>query len=220
MEESSRSSRHALRQGALVLGVGAAVALALWMRTALAGCQPFDAAFWFEDVSFDSATLGGPLTPPDLDAIETRARQELYRAFAGLRIVFSDRRGSNGIRVVQELRDMRFRRVQLIPAESRAVTGLGGQGAVSFSWLASGAVSFAPSGATRAEMLEAIGTGIGRAAVHEFVHIILPRAPIHDSRDVASYEYRSAARRQQYFGEMRWDLAWPLLQERLAPCRA
>lgn len=60
--------------------------------------------------------------------------------------------------------------------------------------------------------------GIGRATVHEFVHQLLPTASIHDSTDVQSYEYASAARREQYFGEMHWDLAWPLLQERIGRC--
>jgi hypothetical protein len=67
----------------------------------------------------------------------------------------------------------------------------------------------------REVMIEAIGRGIGRAAVHEFTHQLLPTAPIHDSTDVSSYEYQSATRREQYFGELHWDLARPLLQERL-----
>ena len=99
-----------------------------------------------------------------------------------------------------------------------AVSGLGGQGAVSFSWLASSAVAYAPEDAGRPTMIEAMARGIARAAVHEFVHVILPRAPIHDSEDIESYEYHSAARREQYFGPMHWDLAWPLLQERLGRC--
>jgi hypothetical protein len=84
-----------------------------------------------------------------------------------------------------------------------------------FLFLASSAVAYAPEGASRSAMIEAIGRGIGRAAVHEFAHLLLPRAPLHDSRDVQSYEYASAARREQYFGDMRWDIAWPLQQRRL-----
>lgn len=63
-------------------------------------------------------------------------------------------------------------------------------------------------------MIEAIGRGIGRAAVHEFTHQLLPTADVHDSTDVRSYEYASAARPEQYFGNMRWSLAWPLLHRR------
>jgi hypothetical protein len=64
-------------------------------------------------------------------------------------------------------------------------------------------------------VLAAIGRGIGRAAVHEFIHQMLPTTPIHDSGNARSYEYASAARPAQYYGAMEWDLAWPLLQKRL-----
>ena len=93
--------------------------------------------------------------------------------------------------------------------------GLGGQSEVSFLFLASGAVAQASDEATRAELLEAIGRGIGRTAVHELTHQLLPQAPIHDSTDIRSYEYDSAARHEQYFGEMHWALARPLLEQRL-----
>jgi len=99
-----------------------------------------------------------------------------------------------------------------IAGESRAIRGFGGVGAVSFFFLASGAVASAPDSADRAALVDAIGRGVGRAAVHEFVHQLLPLAPIHDSGDVQSYEYASASRREQYFGAMRWGPARPLLQ--------
>lgn len=51
-------------------------------------------------------------------------------------------------------------------------------------------------------MDEHIRRGIGRAAAHEFAHQFLGSAPIHDSRDIRSYEYRSADRREQYYGDM------------------
>ena len=63
-------------------------------------------------------------------------------------------------------------------------------------------------------LIEAIGRGVGRAAVHEFTHQLLPRAAIH-SANIRSYEYTSAARPEQYFGDMQWDLALLLLQQRL-----
>ena len=109
---------------------------------------------------------------------------------------------------------MRFSRNVWIAGESRAVPGFGGRGAVSFSFLADGAIAYAPADASRPSMVEAIGRGIGRSAVHEFVHQFLPSTPIHDSTDEGSYEYASAARREQYFGEMHWDMAWAPLQER------
>jgi hypothetical protein len=191
----------------------------VWLVAGRSRCRPVQAGFWFEQVTYASERLGGPVTGEELETIASVARAEVAGAFAGLRIAFSDRREAPyRVRVVQELQDMRFRRPVPIPAESRAVAGLGGQGAVSFSWLASSAVAYAPEGADRRTIVEAIARGIGRAAVHEFVHVLLPSAAIHRSTDVASYEYRSAARREQYFGDMHWDLAWPLLAERLAPC--
>ena len=34
------------------------------------------------------------------------------------------------------------------------------------------------------------------------------------SRDVQSYEHGSANRREQYYGEMRWDIAAPMLKQK------
>ena len=170
------------------------------------------AGFWFEDVSFESSRLGGPLDADDMEAIARVARDELAAAFAGLRVTLSDRHDARyRVRVVQQLLDRRFRREVAVAGESRAVPGFGGVGAVSFFFLANGAVASAPDGADRAGIVAAIGRGVGRSAVHEFVHQLLPKAPIHDSGDVASYEYGSASRREQYYGEMRWDVAGPLL---------
>jgi len=177
-----------------------------------------EAGFWFEPVTYDSSRLPGAVTMDEVQTIESVAWSELTDAFAGLPITFSNRRDARyRVHVVQELRDLRLRRYVGIAGESRAISRIGGQGAVSFFFLASGAVAYAPQDADRASLIEAIGRGVGRASVHEFTHQFLPLAPIHDSRDISSYEYRSAARREQYFGEMHWNLAWPLLQERLRP---
>ena len=171
------------------------------------------AGFWFEDVSFESSRLGGPLTREDVARIAHVARSELTAAFAGLRVTLSGRQDARyRVRVVQQLLDRRFKREVAIAGESRAIRGFGGVGAVSFYFLASGAVASAPDSADRAALVDAIGRGVGRAAVHEFVHQLLPLAPIHDSSDVQSYEYASASRREQYFGAMRWGPARPLLQ--------
>jgi hypothetical protein len=105
-----------------------------------------------------------------------------------------------------------------VPAESRSVPGFGGQGSVSFSWLAGAAVSYAPPNADRASIVRAIGRGIGRAAAHEFAHLLLPKANIDDPSDINSYEFRSAARSEQYFGELRWGRVLPLLLERIPVC--
>lgn len=209
------------RQGVVIGCVLGAAWAAVWFAMAGAQCRPVEAGFWFEEVTFNSAKLGGAITRQEMDTIGSIARAEIRNAFAGLNITFTDRRDTTyRVRVVQELRDQRFRRLVYIPAESRAASGLGGQGIVSFSWLASSAVVYALEDADRATMIQAIARGIGRTAVHEFVHVLLPHVPIHDSTDIRSYEYHSAARREQYFGDMRWDLAQPLLQERLGPCAA
>jgi hypothetical protein len=207
------------RQGVVIGCVLSAAWAAAWLAMAGAQCRVVEAGFWFEDVAFSSGKLGGPITRQEMDALISIARAEVRGAFSGLNITFTDRRDTAyRVRVVQELRDQRSRRLVYIPAESRAASGLGGQGIVSFSWLASSAVVYAPEDADRAMMIEAIARGIGRTAVHEFVHVLFPHVAIHDSKDIRSYEYHSAARREQYFGDMHWDLARPLLQERLGPC--
>jgi|SRR5687767_1646336 hypothetical protein len=176
-----------------------------------------DAGFWFEAVTFDSTRLASPLTTAEIATIESVARAELREAFRGLAISISERRDARyTLAVVQEVRDLRFRRPVGVAGQSRGIAGFGGSGSVSFDFLANGAMAWAPDDTPRAALVAAIGRGIGRTAVHEFTHQILPTAPIHASRDEESYEFQSAARRAQYFGPMRWDLAWPLLQRKLA----
>lgn len=175
-----------------------------------------EAGFWFERVAFQSARLGGAMTSADFATVEDVARSEVTRAFAGLPIRVSARRDATyRVRVVQAVHDPRLRGRWGVAGASHAVPGLGGRGEVSFEFLAGGATARSPEQATRAEILAAIGRGIGRTAVHEFTHQLLPQAPIHDSRDVRSYEYDSAARHEQYFGEMHWDMARSLLAARL-----
>ena len=179
--------------------------------------SPIEAGFWFEPVAFDSNRLGSPLTAAEIATIESVARAEMREAFRGLAISISGRRDARyTLAVVQEVRDLRFRRPVGVAGQSRGISGFGGSGSVSFDFLANGAMAWAPDDAGRGELVAAIGRGIGRTAVHEFTHQILPTAPIHASRDEESYEYQSAARRAQYFGAMRWDLAWPLLRQKLA----
>jgi hypothetical protein len=43
---------------------------------------------------------------------------------------------------------------------------------------------------------------------------LVPKAPIHTTGNVRSYEYGFAGRTEHYWGEIGWDLAWPLLQKR------
>jgi len=190
-----------------------------WLLACGARDRVISAGFWFEKVSYGSSEamvgrLGAPITPEELRTIEDVARGELIRAFAPLRIRFSsDRDARYRMRVVQELRNMRAPWTPGPAAESRSVPGLGGEGAVSFRMVVSNAVAYAAD-ADRSAMVIAIGKGIGRAAVHEFSHQLLGTAVIH-SQDRASYEYESSARREQYYGELHWDAAWPVLQRRV-----
>jgi hypothetical protein len=196
----------------------AAASLAAFL-TACVSRQAAEVGFWFEPVSFDSPRIGA-LTVVDMDAIVATAVGEIQRAFAGLPITISENRDARfRVRVVQELDDPRFRRRVGIAGASHSLTGSGGDGAVSFYFLASGALTFAPADIDRATIIAAIGTGIGRTAVHELVHQMFPTAPIHDSADVSSYEYASAARAEQFYGPMRWNLARPLLEKRFASAR-
>ena len=98
---------------------------------------------------------------------------------------------------------------------SRGIPGFGGSGAVNFEFVANGAMVFSPETASRATVIEALGRGIGRVAIHEFLHQLLPKAPIHDSRDTRSYEGNSPALVEGYFDDLHWGFAEPLLKKRI-----
>ena len=134
--------------------LSAFVLIAGLAQCAVAGCAPrvANAGFWFEKVTYESPGLG-QLTPSDLQTIETIARAELTTAFFGMRFVLSERRdASYRVRVVQRLLDNRFRRPVEVAGQSLGIRGLGGQGAVSFSFLASSAIAYAPADVTRAAL--------------------------------------------------------------------
>lgn len=209
------------RQMAVIGSVLLLAAAWLWILAARSNHHVIDAGFWFEPVTYEltepeAGRLGGAITEQEMTNIATAASSEIARAFAGLRIKFSDRRDATyRVRVVQELHNPRAPWAVGPAGESRAITGLGGQGTLNFHNLANNAIAHAPPSADRATMIVAIGKGIGAAAAHEFAHQLLGMAPIHDTTDVQSYEYRSADRREQYYSELHWDIAWPLLQKRI-----
>jgi hypothetical protein len=185
-------------------------------HTARSRPDSVEAGLWFDEVTFSSNRLGEPLTPAEVATIEEVARAEVRDAFRGLRITLSDRHDARyTLHVRQEVLDLRFKRAVGLAGQSRGIVGLGGSGSISFNFLANGAMAWAPDDAGRAELVAAIGRGIGRTAVHEFTHQILPMAPIHDSRDDQSYEFTSAARRAQYYGSVHWDFALPLLSRQI-----
>ena len=184
----------------LLLGGTLAVVLAVRSKH-----RVVDAGFWFEHVSYDASEamaerLRGGLTAQEIETISSIASREVFEAFAGLRITFSDRRDATyRVRVVQYLRSPGFVRMFGPAGTSRSVAGFGGLGAVSFRTLANNAIAYAPDEADRSSIIAAIGRGIGRAAVHEFAHQLLGTAPLHDTTNVRSYEYGSADRREQYY---------------------
>lgn len=176
------------------------------------------AGFWYEEGAFTlpaetTARLGGALTASEIASIEEISRAEVEHAFAGLRLrVTPDKDAFWRVVVLQDLRG----RGPLPNAGQALGWGpLGGLGSVGFAILAANGVQFAPGGATRALMIEGIGRGIGRAAVHEFGHQILGMAAAHNDSDEDSYEYYTSDRRSQYYGELHWTTSWPLLQGKI-----
>lgn len=221
--EAVLSLLHSHRQGLVIMLVLAVAGASAWLLAAQSMRRVVDAGLWFESVTFDDSEveadrLGGGVTAAEMTRIEAVAIEELRTAFAGFRIAVSANPGATfRVRVVQTLRHPVFPRSIPPAGESRGIWPLGGQGAVNFRLLASYAIAHAPPGTPRAEMIDAIGRGVGRAAVHELAHQILGSKDIHHGRDVRSYEFWTADRTEQYYGPMHWDVAWPLLLERLGP---
>jgi hypothetical protein len=211
----------ASRQGFVITAVVLLAIAAVAWSGAHSKHRAVNAGFWFETVSFEASEpmadrLGGAITSAEMKTIESVAFWEVERAFDGFSVEFSHGRDATyRMRVVQRLQHPMAPKMPAPSAESRAVAGIGGQGAVNFQLLANSAIAYSSDSADRETMIAAIGRGIGRAAVHEFAHQFLGTAPIHNSRDIQSYEYRSADRREQYYGQMRWDIARPLLEKRL-----
>ena len=202
------------------LSLGALVSL-LVVHVTSSGCStgtPPSAGFWYEDDAFAlpaelAARLGGPLQSGEVLAIERVSRAELERAFSGLRITVSGRRKALWRVAVANV----IPNPGTLPSagQSLSLGVLGGSGWLGFRTLALGAIEHAPPGASRQTVIEGLGRGIGRAAAHEFVHQILGRG-IPDARaDPNSYEYFTSDRPAQFYGELRWNGAWPLLRKRL-----
>ena len=176
------------------------------------------AAFKYDDVSFAlpasaETALGGPLSAQEIESIKQISRRELDRAFAGLRMrVTQTGEGFWRVDVLQA-----FRERGPLPNAGQALPlgPLGGVGRVGFVILALGAIKHAPAGAPREIVIEGIGRGIGRAAVHEFAHQILGAVAMDNATDKHSYEYGSFDRAPQYYGDLHWSIAWPELQRKI-----
>ena len=155
--------------------------------------------------------LAGPLTRGEADAIESVARAELRRAFAPFRVDVVDRDGAFWrVRVVHEIVPQAHALAGV--GESVALGPLGGGGFVDFVAIATQAVRYAPVAATRPQIVDAIGRGIGRVAAHELGHQILGPTSAHNDLDGHAYENGTPERAAQYYGELRWT-TW---QARLA----
>lgn len=161
-----------------------------------------------------AARFGGQLTEEELVSIRRLAQQEVERAFAGLSVAVTN--NPDAFWRVRVMRSLPTAKNQALPraGESRALGMLGGSGAVGFEFVAFNAIHFAPAGASRQTVVEGIGRGIGRVAVHEFMHQILGVASAHNDADPDCYENGRSERPSQYYGELHWTTALPLLRQK------
>lgn len=168
-------------------------------------------------LTYQSPRIGEPITAAEFAVIDKVARAEIAGAFKDFDVVISARQDARfNVGVVPQLRDWRrLRGAGSHAGESRVVSGFGGSGSVNFEFIANGAMVFSPDDASRAEVIDALGRGIGRVAIHEFLHQLLPKRPIDDSRESRSYEGNSPALIDGYFGELHWGMARPWLNDRL-----
>ena len=193
-----------------------AVAACLCLVAAACAPRPVELGFWIEPVIFQSPRIGDPITSAEFGAIDRVARAEIAKAFGEYDVTVTANRDARfKVAVVATLKDQRLTRSGVNAGESRAVAGFGGSGAVNFEYVANGAMVFSPEHAARLSVIDALGRGIGRVAIHEFLHQLLPKSPIHDSKDIHSYEGNTPAIAEGYFGDLHWDIAAPWLNARL-----
>jgi hypothetical protein len=176
------------------------------------------AGLWFDPnacvIPAEARAAFPELTGEEIAAIHQVSKAEVDQAFSGLRLhVTDDQQAFWRVQVVSSLPP---RSNQSLPkaGQSLALGMLGGTGAVGCDLVALNAIRYAPPGASRQTIVEGIGRGVGRVAVHELAHQILGVTDLHDS-DQDSYEYASPDRPSQYYGTLHWTTAWPLLLEKL-----
>ncbi len=179
-----------------------------------------EAGFWFQDVTFemsplDIQQLGGSIDDQEKAMIQSVARNELAAAYANLRVRFTEnRRAHYRVRVVQGPLPAVLKMGGGAAGQTNAMGPMGGDSTVSFLVAVRGAFAYAPPHATRRDILEGIGRGLGRTAVHELNHQLLGTTSAHSSDD-RSYEFDSPDRIGQYYGPIHWSTAWEPLQKRL-----
>lgn len=159
--------------------------------------------------------FGDLLSDQERQAIEQLARRELADAFASVRVAITANRSA--LWRIAVVRSLPTRASQALPrsGESIALGPLGGGGTVACDVIVRKAMQFAPEGATRAQLVEPIGRGVGRTAVHELVHQILGASGTHNDTDPDSYEHGSSDRASQFYGTLHWTNALPLLRDKL-----
>jgi len=198
-------------------------AAAAILVAASVGCHRMSspvAAFWFDDGAFAlpraiNTELGGPLTDREIESIRVTARSEVERAFAGLRVTIGNTpRGFWRVAVIQEVPRRGAMRLPRA-GESLPLGFLGGAGSVSVAVITLAAIRYAPPDSPRRTIVEGIGRGIGRVAVHEFGHQILGPAAAHNDADENCYENGSPDRQSQYYGQLRWTTWGPLLWQKI-----
>jgi hypothetical protein len=203
------------------IGFAAVVIVAVLCVIVFRGARPgVEVGFWYEEFPFTfsapvTAALGGPLTAPEIDAIMHISRDELTRAFSGLKVTFTDSREvpwTVGVQLALERR-----KGQRLPnaGETFAMGPLGARSRVDFTEVLMAAIAHAPAGTTRQQLVAGIGRGVGRVAVHELAHGILGAGAMDNQTDDHSYEYFTHNRPSQYYGELHWARAWPVLVERV-----
>lgn len=196
-------------------------AVASWSCTSRAP----SAAFWFEPGAVVlpasvAAQIGGPLSEAETASIERASRSKLECAFAGFALTIADRpAGFWQVRVVREIQ-RNFPTALPVAGRSMAFGPFGGSGAVDLTMVAFASGRYAPAGATRADVVDAIGRGIGHVAAHELGHQILGPAAADESTDETSYEYGSPERAAEYYGELRWTKWRAPLEAKLGPAHS
>ena len=198
---------------AITVTVLGAAGVSLWSYRV--NREEVTAGVWFDAIGPDASPefaqrAGSALTRDELATIESVARRELQEAFA-----------TTCVRLTGSL-DSRYRvrvtagTIGLVAGQSRSLPGLRGDGVVSFASIAAGAVAFAPAGTERAELVNAIGRGVGRTASHELAHQLLGSMEIHDKQDRLSYEYPDL-RPEHFYQPLHWTIAGPPLKARYGP---
>ena len=91
----------------------------------------------------------------------------------------------------------------------------GARSVIDFTEVLMAAMAHAPAGTTRQQLVAGIGRGVGRVAVHELAHGILGAGAMDNQTDDHSYEYFTHNRPSQFYGELHWARAWPVLVERV-----